>query len=288
MYKRYLRVARGGGDGFLDGLTRRLVRGGPLGADEACRAMQIIMDGSEERESVALFLSCSPPERLGVEELAAYAAVMRDKAEPIQPGGEGALVDTCGTGGDVLKSFNVSTAAALVVAASGVRVAKHGNRGITSACGSADVLEKLGVAVDLEPCEVEDCIEKVGIGFLFAPRFHRSMKNVQSIRRTLAAELAPRVTVRTMFNVLGPLTNPARASHQLIGVYDAGLVRVFAEVLKRLGLKKALVVHGAGPQARGWTRSRRSVRPGWRSSPRGDPRVRGHARRPRPEDGAGG
>lgn len=252
IYRRYLRVARGGGDGFLDGLTRKLLRGSTLCGEEARRAMEILMLGEgEERESVALFLCCSPPERLSSEELAAYAAVMREKAEPIRPRCDGRLADTCGTGGDVLKTFNVSTAAALVLAASGVRVAKHGNRGITSACGSADVLEKLGVAVDLDPAEVQTCIEEVGIGFLFAPRFHRAMKNVQAVRRTLAAESARRGVVRTMFNVLGPLTNPAGASHQLIGVYDPALVRTFAEVLRRLGVAKALVVHGTGPNGKG-------------------------------------
>jgi anthranilate phosphoribosyltransferase len=148
------------------------------------------------------------------------------------------LVDTCGTGGDASGTFNVSTAAAFVVAAAGAPVAKHGNRAMTSACGSADVLEALGAKIDLPPEQVARCIREVGIGFMFAPVFHPAMKNVAGPRREIG--------VRTVFNILGPLTNPAGAAHQLLGVARPELAPLLAEVLGRLGARHALVVHGCG------------------------------------------
>jgi anthranilate phosphoribosyltransferase len=144
-------------------------------------------------------------------------------------------VDVCGTGGDTIKTFNISTTAAFITACV-VPVAKHGNRAVTSKCGSADVLEELGVNLDLLPDRIEECIEKIGIGFMFAPLHHQAMKNVAEVRKKLG--------IRTVFNILGPLTNPASATHQLIGVYDAALTEKMAKVLRILGLRKALVVHG--------------------------------------------
>jgi anthranilate phosphoribosyltransferase len=151
--------------------------------------------------------------------------------------GRDALVDTCGTGGDTSGTFNISTATAFVVAGAGVRVAKHGNRSVTSACGSADVMEALGVNINLPPARIAECLEQVGIAFLFAPAMHSAMKYVQTARRELR--------LRTVFNLLGPLTNPAGATCQVVGVYSADLVEKLAEALSMLGLHRALVVHGA-------------------------------------------
>ena len=148
----------------------------------------------------------------------------------------GRLLDTCGTGGDRLKTFNVSTAAAFVIAGAGVPVAKHGNRSVTSRCGSADVLERLGLNLNMNPEDVERAIEHVGIGFMFAPAFHPAMKYAVAARKEIG--------IRTVFNVLGPLTNPASADAQLLGVYDAKLVEPLAYVLKKLGCEEAMVVHG--------------------------------------------
>ena len=150
--------------------------------------------------------------------------------------GRDALVDTCGTGGDTSGTFNISTATALTIAGAGVRVAKHGNRSISSKCGSADVIEALGVKIDLPPARIAACLQETGIAFLYAPAMHSAMKYVQPVRRELQ--------LRTVFNLLGPLTNPAQASAQVVGVYSAELVEKLAEALRELGLRRALVVHG--------------------------------------------
>jgi len=181
-----------------------------------------------------------------VEEIVGFAEAIRAAATPLSlhpnrivdvSGTErDALVDTCGTGGDASGTFNISTATALVVAGAGVRVAKHGNRSVTSKCGSADVMEALGVNIDLPPGRLGACLEEVGIAFLFAPAMHSAMQYVQSARRQLR--------LRTVFNLLGPLTNPAHASAQVVGVYSAALVEKLAEALSMLGLHRALVVHG--------------------------------------------
>jgi len=181
-----------------------------------------------------------------VEEIVGFAEAIRTAATPLGlhpdhavdvSGTErDALVDTCGTGGDASGTFNVSTAAALVVAGAGVRVAKHGNRSVTSKCGSADVMEALGININLTPARLASCLEEVGIVFLFAPAMHSAMQHVQSARRQLR--------LRTVFNLLGPLTNPAHASAQVVGVYSAALVEKLAEALSMLGLHRALVVHG--------------------------------------------
>jgi anthranilate phosphoribosyltransferase len=174
-----------------------------------------------------------------VEEIAGSARAMRAQASRIQLSMNGEpLLDTAGTGGDGLHTFNISTAAAFVIAGAGRKVAKHGNRAASSRCGSADVLSALGVNLDLTADQVAGCIEQVGIGFLFAPKFHPAMKHAIGPRRELG--------LRTIFNLLGPLTNPAGASHQLIGVYDASLTQSLAEVLSELGGKAAFVIHGYG------------------------------------------
>jgi anthranilate phosphoribosyltransferase len=171
-----------------------------------------------------------------VEEITAFATVMREHSVRINPHVNGRTVDTCGTGGDALKTFNVSTTAALVASGAGVPIAKHGNRSVTSKCGSADVLEAIGLNLSIPPSEVQRAIEEVGIGFMFAPAFHPAMKNAIIPRREIG--------VRTVFNILGPLTNPANATAQVLGVYDFRLVEPMANVLKQLGIEEAIVVHG--------------------------------------------
>jgi len=173
-----------------------------------------------------------------IDEIAGFARGMRAAARTIAPDVAGTLVDTCGTGGDVHNTINVSTAAAIVTAAAGIPVAKHGNYAITSKSGSADVLKTLGIRIDLPPERVSECIEKVGIGFLLAPVFHPAMKRVAMPRRELG--------VRTVFNILGPLTNPAGARAQVIGVFDPVLCETLARVLALLGSERAMVVHGDG------------------------------------------
>jgi anthranilate phosphoribosyltransferase len=171
-----------------------------------------------------------------VEEVTGAARIMRQKATRIDARSS-VVVDTCGTGGDGRNTFNISTTAAFVVAAAGLTVAKHGNRAVSSGCGSADVLEALGVKIDAAPEIVEECLQQIGIGFLFAPRLHGAMKYAIGPRREIG--------IRTIFNMLGPLTNPAGATAQLIGVYDPRLTEMFAGVLKNLGTKRAFIVHGA-------------------------------------------
>ena len=181
-----------------------------------------------------------------VEEIVGFAEAIRAAAIPLNLKNDSALdvsdterdalVDTCGTGGDTSGTFNISTATAFVVAGAGVRVAKHGNRSISSKCGSADVMEALGVNINLPPERLVECLKQVGIAFLFAPLMHSAMKHVQTARRELK--------LRTVFNLLGPLTNPARASAQVVGVYSAELVDKLAEALSMLGVRRALVVHG--------------------------------------------
>jgi anthranilate phosphoribosyltransferase len=169
-----------------------------------------------------------------VHEIAGMAQVMREKSVPVKV--KGPLVDTCGTGGDGTKTFNISTTAAFVVAGAGVKVAKHGNRGMSSGCGSADVLDALGVKYDIDAAGVERCLDEIGIGFMFAPRFHPAMKFAVNPRKEIG--------IRTVFNILGPMTNPARAQSQLLGVFDDNLALTMAEVLGLLGCGHALVVHG--------------------------------------------
>ena len=207
-----------------------------LSFELAQQSMREIMAGEATPSQIGAFLTSLRMKGETVEEITALAMVMRNNAVRINPHVNGRTVDTCGTGGDRLKTFNVSTAAALVAAGADVPVAKHGNRSVTSKCGSADVLEALGVNLNVPPLTVQRAIEQVGIGFMFAPAFHPAMKNAIVPRREIG--------VRTVFNILGPLTNPANANAQVLGVYDPQLVEPMAKVLQKLGTEEAMVVHG--------------------------------------------
>ncbi len=198
--------------------------------------MKEIMSGKATGAQIAAFLTALRMKGETVDEITAFTEVMKEYCHQIHPHVNGRLVDTCGTGGDKIKTFNISTTAAFVVAGAGVAVAKHGNRSVTSKSGSADVLERLGLNLNLEPEAVEKAIEKVGIGFMFAPAFHPAMKHALGPRKELG--------IRTVFNVLGPLTNPAGANAQLLGVYDRKLAGPLAHALKNLGCEEAMVVHG--------------------------------------------
>jgi len=215
---------------------QKLIEGYSLTSDESGAIMREVMSGKATNSQTAAFLTALRMKGEAVEELIAFASVMREHSCRIHPHFHSRLVDTCGTGGDKIKTFNVSTAAAFVIAGAGVAVAKHGNRAVTSKSGSADVLEKLGLNLYLEPEAVEGVIEKVGIGFMFAPAFHPAMK--------YAAEPRREIGIRTVFNLLGPLTNPAGANAQLLGVYSPKLIAPLAYALKRLGCEEAMVVHG--------------------------------------------
>ncbi|HEY2746441.1 MAG TPA: anthranilate phosphoribosyltransferase [Polyangia bacterium] len=208
-----------------------------LGADEMAAAVGRIMDGEATAAQIGALLVALRMKGETVDEVVGAATAMRARATRLRVPA-GVVVDTCGTGGDGRGTINVSTIAALVVAAAGVRVAKHGNRAQSSRSGSADVLEALGVDVSAPVAVVERCLDEVGIGFLYAPAFHGATRHVAAARKEIG--------VRTIFNLLGPLTNPAGACHQLIGVYDAGLVEPMAHALGRLGSEHALVVHGDG------------------------------------------
>ena len=214
----------------------KLIEGKNLTEAEAEAAMKCIMSGEATQAQIGSFLTALRMKGETIAEITAFARVMRKFASKITPKVSGTLVDTCGTGGDKIKTFNVSTAAMFVAAGAGVPIAKHGNRSVTSKAGSADVVEALGVRLDLEPQEVKRTIETIGIGFMFAPLFHGAMKHAIGPRREMGA--------RTVFNILGPLTNPAGAQAQLMGVYDAALTEKLARVLKRLGCRRAMVVHG--------------------------------------------
>ena len=211
-----------------------LVSGHTLGRDDAAAVMREIMDGEATPAQLGAFLTALRLKGETAEEMAGMASVMREKVQRVRV--EGTLVDTAGTGGDGKGSFNISTAAAFVAAASGLRVAKHGNRAASGSCGSADVLEALGVRIELGPEDVKRCIEEAGIGFMFAPAYHPAMRHAAPVRREIG--------IRTVFNILGPLTNPAGAQCQLLGVAEAGLGDKMAEVLRLLGSHHSMVVHG--------------------------------------------
>ena len=231
---------------ILDALHRIANHRQSLSRDEARTVMTEVLQGECTDSQIAALLVALHMKGETVEEIVGFAEAIRAAATPLRvhegsavyvSGTErDALVDTCGTGGDTGGTFNISTATALVVAGAGVRVAKHGNRSVTSKCGSADVMEALGVRIDLPSSKVSECLEKVGIAFLYAPAMHSAMKFVQPVRRELR--------LRTVFNLLGPLTNPAHASAQVVGVYSVNLVEKLAEALSMLGLHRALVVHG--------------------------------------------
>ena len=205
-----------------------------LSADEMRAVMRLIMTGEATPAQIGGFLVGLRMKGETVDEIAAATEVMRELATRIGVSGAH-VVDTCGTGGDGAHTFNISTAAAFVVAAAGGKVAKHGNRSVSSKSGSADVLEAAGVSLDLSPEQVAQCVNEIGVGFLFAPKFHAAMKHAIGPRREMG--------VRTIFNVLGPLTNPAGATHQVIGVFSKQWVEPLAQVLGRLGSEHVLVVH---------------------------------------------
>jgi anthranilate phosphoribosyltransferase len=206
-----------------------------LTREEAALTMDTIMRGDATPSQIAAFITALRMKGETVDEITGCAEKMREHAINITPHQKN-LVDTCGTGGDISGTFNISTVSAFVVAGAGVPVAKHGNRSVSSKCGSADVLEALGVKIDIEPKKVEECISKVGIGFIFAPKFHKAMKFAMPSRKEIG--------IRTVFNILGPLTNPARATAQVLGVFSPNLTEMMATVLGNLGVKHALVVHG--------------------------------------------
>ncbi len=204
---------------------------------EAYAALEEILAGTSPAPVVSALLVALRMKGEAVNEVVGFARALRDHATRVECGEDPRpLVDTCGTGGDGAHTFNISTATAFVLAAAGARVAKHGNRSISSNCGSADVLEELGARLDLAPERIARCVQQVGIGFLFAPALHPAMRHVQPIR----AELK----MRTVFNLLGPLANPAGARTQIVGVFDRHSVRLVAEALARLGMRRGLVVHG--------------------------------------------
>src|SRR5512142_676478 len=218
-----------------------------LSRQQARAVMTEVLAGHCTDAQIAALLVALHMKGETVEEIVGFAEAIRTAAAPIALAQKSALdvsgterdalVDTCGTGGDASGTFNISTATALTVAGAGVRVAKHGNRSVTSKCGSADVMEALGVNISLPPARLAQCLSEVGIAFLFAPAMHSATKYVQPARRELR--------LRTVFNLLGPLTNPARASAQVVGVYSESLVEKLAQALLQLGLKRALVVHGS-------------------------------------------
>jgi anthranilate phosphoribosyltransferase len=212
----------------------RVAGGHDLDADDAARVLREVMEGNSSEAETAAFLIGLRTKGETVQEIAGLAATMRDLALPVRARGD--LVDTAGTGGG-RPTFNVSTTAAFIAAGAGCRVAKHGNRSATSQCGSADVLEALGARIDLEPDEVAACIEEIGFGFMFAPKHHSAMRYVVPVRKALG--------VRTIFNFLGPLTNPAGAKRQVIGVSDPERIETLALALAELGTESALVVSSA-------------------------------------------
>ena len=224
----------------------KIANGKHLTRAESREVMQLLLSGSVPDEEIVAFLAALRDKGEQAEELVGFAEVMRaHAAEALRAAGvdlesvshREPLLDTCGTGGDGRGTFNVSTAAALVAAAAGVRVAKHGNRSISSRCGSADVLEALGVEIDLPLGRIPDCLDEVGMVFLFAPRLHLAMKHVMNARRSLKT--------KSVFNLLGPLTNPLAATVQLVGVYDAARTEMMAQTLQAVGTRQAYVVAGS-------------------------------------------
>lgn len=214
--------------------VEKLVGGESLGMEEASVVMREVMDGEATPAQLSAFLVALRIKGETAEEMAGMAAVMREKAIRVEA--EGLLVDTAGTGGDGKGTFNISTAASFVAAGAGVKISKHGNRAASGSCGSADVLEELGVAIELGPAEVKRCIEEVGMGFMFAPAYHPAMRHAVPVRRELG--------IRTVFNFLGPLTCPAGAQNQLVGTPNAQIAEKMAQVLLLLGSRHSMVVHG--------------------------------------------
>ena len=214
-------------------LLEKLLQHQNLTPEEMRQAMHFFMSGNATQAQIAGFLCALRSKGETIDEIAAAAAVMRELATPIAISGEN-LIDTCGTGGDGANTFNISTTGAFVVAAAGGKVAKHGNRSVSSCCGSADVLELAGVDLNLTPAQVAQCVDKLGIGFLFAQNYHGAMQHTRVVRKELG--------VRTLFNLLGVLSNPAKVKNQLIGVFDKKWLEPLAHVFKKLGSSHVLVV----------------------------------------------
>lgn len=213
---------------------KKLVEKQSLTKEETKSAMHSIMDGAATEAQIASFLTAMRMKGETIEEITACAEVMREKCIPLKTKGD--ILDIVGTGGDASNTFNISTVSSIVVSATGIQVAKHGNRSVSSKCGAADVLEALGVKLDISPEDNEKVLQQVGLCFMFAPVYHSSMKHVAKPRREMG--------IRTVFNILGPLANPAYANLQVLGVYDKSLLEPMAQVLSNLGVKRALVVHG--------------------------------------------
>ena len=220
---------------MIQDALKKVVERKNLTQDESTAVMGEIMRGEASPALLAALLTALRLKGETAEEIAGFAGEMRAHAHQIKAKNQ-PVVDTCGTGGDASGSFNVSTVAAFIVAGAGVTVAKHGNRSVSSKCGSADVLEACGAKIDWPPAQAEKCLNEVGVAFLFAPLFHPAMKNVMPVRKELG--------IRTVFNILGPLTNPAGATGQILGVFKPELTEIMADVLGRLGCKRAFVVHG--------------------------------------------
>ncbi len=214
----------------------KIIAGHDLNEEEMTDAMMALMDGQVDPIIASSFLTALKMKGESNTEIVAGAKVMREKASTITIDNPVTL-DTCGTGGDKSGTFNISTAVAVIAAAGGVSVVKHGNRSVSSKCGCADVLEESGVNIGLQPEQVKTCVDEIGIGFLFAPTFHSAMRHVGPVRKTLG--------MRTIFNILGPLSNPANATYQLVGVFEESLLAVYGNALKELGVKRAMVVHGS-------------------------------------------
>ncbi len=221
---------------MIQDAIRILSSGKPLGFQAAHDAMAEVMDGTAAPAQIGAFLMGLRVKGEDAEEIAGMATAMRERCASIRPPPNGRVVDLCGTGGAPVPTFNVSTIAMFVVAAAGVTVAKHGNRAITSRCGSADLLEALGARIDLEPADVERILQASGLCFMFAPKFHPAMRYAMGPRKELG--------IRTVFNLLGPLSNPAGARSHVLGVFSPDLVPLMSDVGRRLGLEHALVVHG--------------------------------------------
>lgn len=220
---------------MLSEAVKQVLSGRDLSESQSHEAMGNIMSGQESSALIAAFLIALKMKGESIPEITGCAKAMRDMAVPVKIKSQYAI-DTCGTGGDGGRTFNISTAAAIIAASAGIKVAKHGNRAVSSESGSADVLKELGININLEKSRVEQCIDDVGMGFLFAPSYHSAMKNVAGIRKDLG--------VRTIFNILGPLTNPAFVKGQIMGVYDIKLLEPAARTLLNLGCERAMVVHG--------------------------------------------
>lgn len=220
---------------MLTEVIEKIIRYENLDMEEACSVMEYIMDGKANECQLASFLTALQMKDLSIEEVTGFSRAMLAKAKKVKSRFSD-IVDTCGTGGDKKNTFNISTTAAFIAAGAGVIIAKHGNRGVSSKSGSADVLEELGVNLDIEISDVESCIDNIGIGFIFAPKAHIAMKNVAKVRKDLG--------IKTVFNILGPITNPAMANGRVLGVYDEKLMDLMIYSLKNLGVKRAFVVYG--------------------------------------------